>query len=437
MNLAEMIADAKAKIEEKRTAFNKFVSDAKVKAEADDLAGAKEFKSKAEGVKKELEDLEKRKKELDELAKLDPIAAPAGEQRRLPGDLMNKNGQEEQEKREKEEFQRAYKPAFLTMLRGGMGALDADQRSLLKDGHVIDKQQKRDFSGISGLTNTDGGYTIPQDISTTINTLVQTLNPLQPLINTQNVTTKTGTRVIEKRSTFTPFANVAEAGTIGNTDKPQLDQIGYEIKKYAGQLPLTNDVLADSDANLSRYVANWFARKSVVTRNGLIIDTLQAATATALGGTDDIKKVLNVTLDPGLANTASIVVNQNAYNFLDSLKDGEGRYLLQPMICCSSDTPMTIGGNMITSAQKMLFGHPITVVSNLTLPNVSATVAPIFIGDLHEAVILWDRQQQSIATNPYNDASWNTDTVSMRAIEREDVTGWDSEAFVYGNLALS
>jgi HK97 family phage major capsid protein len=163
MNLAEMIADAKAKIEEKRTAFNKYVSDAKVKAEADDLAGAKEFKSKAEGVKKELEDLEKRKKELDELAKLDPIAAPAGEQRRLPGDLTNRNSQEEQEKREKEEFNKAYKPAFLRMLRGGMNALTNEDRSLLKEGHI---SEKRDFSGISGLTNADGGYTIPPDIST-------------------------------------------------------------------------------------------------------------------------------------------------------------------------------------------------------------------------------------------------------------------------------
>jgi HK97 family phage major capsid protein len=435
MNLAEMIAEAKAKIEEKRTAFNKFVSDAKVKAEADDLTGAKEFKSKAEAAKTELSALETRLNELNELAKLNPIAAPAGEQRHLPGDLGVQESQEEQEKREQEQFQKSYKPTFLRMLRGGMAALDADQRSLIQEGHI--KSEKRDFTGISGLTGGDGGYTIPQDISTAINTLVQTLNPLQPLINTQNVQTRTGTRVIEQRATFTPFANVAEAGTIAATDKPTLEQVSYAIKDYAGQLPLTNDVLADSDANLSQYIASWFAKKSVVTRNSLILAILQAKAAVDLAGTDDIKKALNVTLDPGISQQATIVVNQTGFNFLDQLKDGEGRYLLQPMICCSSDQPMTIGGNPITSAQKMLFGRPIFVASQLTLPDVSASVAPIFIGDLKEAVILWDRQQQSIATNPYNDSSWNTNTVSMRAIEREDVTAWDDEAFINGHLTLA
>lgn len=419
MNLAEKIAALKKEREEKRTAFNKFVSDAKVKAEADDLKGAKELKSKAETSKTEIADLETRLNELEDLAQLNPIAAPDGEQRKLPGDILNQNSQEEQEQRERAEFEKRYKPAFLKMIRGGMGVLSADERSLVSTGHI--ETEKRVFDGISGLNGADGGYTIPQDISTAINEMVQTLNPLQPFVTTQNTSHRSGSRVVEQRATMTGFTQIGEADPIGNTDKPQLGTVSYSIKDYAGMLPLTNDALADSDANLSQYIARWFSKKSVVTRNSLILAKLQAAAATALSGTDAIKDVLNVTLDPGFMS--SVIVNQSAFNFLDKLKDGNGNYLLQP--------------NPLNPTQKLLFGRPVAVVSDNTLPNISGTVAPIFIGDFKEAVILWDRQQQSIATNPYNDSSWNTNTVSMRAIEREDVTAWDTDAFIYGNLTIA
>lgn len=420
MNLAEKIAALKAEIEEKRTNFNSFVQEARVKAEADDLKSAKELKSKAETVKTEMSEAEQRLKELEELAELNPITVQKDERKKIISPVDFSTGTKGEE-RDKSEFEKQYKPLFLRMIRSkGNLALTSEERDLLQTAHV----ENRDFAGISGLTGPDGGYTIPQDISTKINQLVQTLNPLQQYVNVQNVNTRTGSRVLEKRATMTPFEQVAETGTIQTTDKPQLVTVTYSIKDFAGMLPLSNTALADSDENLIQYIANWFAQKSVVTRNSLILAELQKNAIQQLGGTDEIKKVLNVTLDPAISQSAVILTNQNGFNFLDTLKDSEGRYLLQP----NPSNPTT----------KLLFGRPVVTVANNTLPDVEAgAVAPIFIGDFKEGVILWDRQQQSIALNPYNDSSWNTNTTSMRAIEREDCTQWDAEAYVYGQLEIS
>ncbi|WP_239646717.1 phage major capsid protein [Bacillus zhangzhouensis] len=41
-------------------------------------------------------------------------------------------------------------------------------------------------------------------------------------------------------------------------------------------------------------------------------------------GLDGIKKALNVTLDPLVSPGAIMMTNQDGYNWLDTLKDGEG-----------------------------------------------------------------------------------------------------------------
>ncbi|WP_445505815.1 phage major capsid protein [Niallia sp. 03091] len=411
MNLKERIAKLKKDIEEKRSAYNKHIADAKLKVEADDLQGAKDFRSKAEAVKTEMDEMRSTLQEYEELAKMDPIAAPKGQQRNLPNPVNFSLGTKGQEKDE-EELQQRYKPAFLNNLRGKR--LTAEEIGLL---------ESKEARAMSGLNDEDGGLVIPQDISTAINQLKATLNPLEQFVRKENVTTRSGSRVLEKRADMVPFQNVAEMGNIPDTDNPKFTPLSYAIKDYAGKLPLSNTLLQDSDQNLQGYVVNWFAKKSIVTRNSLILSKLQGGTPVTFDSTDDIKTTLNVTLDPAIALNAKIITNQNGYNYLDQLKDAEGKYLLQPI--------------PTNPTQKMLFGYPVVVVSNKTLPNISATVFPIFIGDFQEGIVLWDRQQQSIATNPYSDSAWNTNTISLRAIEREDVTLWDDQAFVYGQIDVT
>ncbi len=51
----------------------------------------------------------------------------------------------------------------------------------------------------------------------------------------------------------------------------------------------------------------------------------------AVDSLDDLKKkIFNILLDPAIALTAGVVTNQDGYNWLDSLKDKDGKYILQP-----------------------------------------------------------------------------------------------------------
>lgn len=201
--------------------------------------------------------------------------------------------------------------AFLKSLRG-KPLNDAEQRAM------------------SGLKSEDGGMVIPQDIQTMIHNLVRQYDQLQKYVRVEPVTTRSGSRVLEKYLDITPFANITEMGTIDEADTPQFSPISYSIKDYAGILPISNTLLQDSDQNLLNYLAQWIARKSMVTRNNQIITKLKALTAKSFSGLDDVKAFLNTGLDPSLAQNAVILTNQDGYNHLDQQKDTMGRYFLQP-----------------------------------------------------------------------------------------------------------
>jgi HK97 family phage major capsid protein len=101
--------------------------------------------------------------------------------------------------------------------------------------------------------------------------------------------------------------------------------------------------------------------------------------------------------------------------------DGTGRPLLQP--------------NPQAPTQSMLFGRSVVVLSNKTLPTANSAY-PFIIGDLKAAVILWDRKQMSLDMTTVGGNTWYTNSLELRAIEREDVTLWDDEAVIYGTIPV-
>jgi len=74
-----------------------------------------------------------------------------------------------------------------------------------------------------------------------------------------------------------------------------------------------------------------------------------------------------------------VVVNQSAFNWLDTQKDSEGRYLM------ASDLTAPTG--------RSLFGLPVVELSDAVLPNVDTGKFSMFIGDLAETVCIFRRNQ--------------------------------------------
>lgn len=277
-------------------------------------------------------------------------------------------------------------------------------------------------------TPTDGGYLVPEDIETKINHLRTAKGALQNLVTVTPVKTKSGARTYKTRQNQAGFSEVSEGAAIGKKATPQFSRLTYDVKKYAGYFPVTNELLADSDQNITNELIQWIGDESRITRNKLILAVLNTKNKTAIDGTNDgldtIKKIINVTLDPAFRNSAILVTNQDGFNWLDTLKDGVGRYLLEE--------------SLASPTGYRFKGLDVYMYSNKDLPNDTSagTKAPIIIGDLKEAIQLFDRQKTTIKASDVAMNAFENDLTLFRAIEREDVKMRDAEAFVYGQVTL-
>ena len=276
-------------------------------------------------------------------------------------------------------------------------------------------------------TPADGGYTVPEDIQTRINEYRSAKASLIDLVDVENVTTNKGSRTFKKRAQQTGFTKVAEGGKIAAGTTPQFERISYTIDKYAGYFPVTNELLADSDANIVSVLTQWIGDESRVTRNKLILTELAKQDKTPIAGIDDIKKALNVTLGQAFKPTSRIITNDDGLQWLDTLKDTDGKYLLQPNPADPMQMRLCAGATTI----------PVTVVPNADLLTNTQKI-PVIIGDLKEAVKFFDRNQMSIKSSDIAAIgtlnAFESDLVMFRAIERETCVLKDKAAFVYGEV---
>ena len=276
----------------------------------------------------------------------------------------------------------------------------------------------------------DGGYTVPEDILTSINTYRESKKSLKDLVTVEKVTTSKGSRTFKKRAQQTGFIKVGEGGKIGKGATPQFERLDYEIEKYAGYFPVTNELLADSDANITNTLIQWIGDESRVTANKLILNVIKTKAETKLEGLNGIKKALNVTLGSAFKATSKIITNDDGLQYLDTLKDGNGRYILQ----ADPITPMSMW--LCAGATKV----PVEVIPNSDMPS-TGNKAPFIIGDLKEGIVFWDRQLMSIKMSDIASIgdlnAFEEDLTLFRAIEREVVTKKDEQAFVNGYIDIS
>lgn len=287
-------------------------------------------------------------------------------------------------------------------------------------------------------TPADGGYTVPEDIVTRIEKLRDAKYSLRQDVSVVPVKTYKGSRTIKQRAQQTGFAKVSEAGKIPKKDTPEYTVIEYAIDKYAGYFAVTDELLADSDANITAELVEWIGNEARITDNKLILAEIDATwdSPTNLKDLDGIKKALNITLGQAFKGTSVIYTNDNGLQYLDTLKDGVGNYILQPDPTAPASMRLRAGSNVI----------PVKVIPNSDLPNGSGaasgkTRVPFIIGDLKEAVVLFDRRQISIKSSDVASTTdinaFEQDMTLWRAIERLDVVARDTAALVNGYIDVS
>lgn len=224
---------------------------------------------------------------------------------------------------------------------------------------------------LEGLTTTAQGAVIPKDIITPILNLKESSNNLAKLINRKTVSSNSGTYPIGTATNAT-LATKEELAELANIDDPLVKGVEYKLQTRAGKIYLSQEIIDDSAVDIVGEVKAQLQRLVDNTDNTNLANVItkannfQSATATNL---DDVKKFKNTMLNPGLSLT--VVTNQSGFNYLDTLKDSEGRYMLQEDVTAQTG--------------KSLFGIPVAELSDQQLPN-QAGAFPIFIGDLSQCL---------------------------------------------------
>ena len=282
--------------------------------------------------------------------------------------------------------------------------LTEEERAILKEGSATGE----DISG---------AYIVPQDVNTEINEYKRQYKSMKSFVDVQPTNTNAGSFVFEKDGTTSELLDLTEGAEIG-TQLPEFDKKEYSIKDKGALLPITNQLLSDEAGGLLAYIGKWFSRKAVKTENKDIFTVLKKKTAIKVKTIDELKTIINTKLDPELLDGSIFVTNQSGFNYLDNLKDNEGKPLLQP--------------DATEKTKKYIKGLPIEVFSDANLPNISATAFPIFVGNMLEAIKFMDRNEYELATS--KEAGFTKNITYLRAIERYDVIAKDSSAYQHLNI---
>lgn len=224
-----------------------------------------------------------------------------------------------------------------------------------------------------GVKKTDTTKVTSEEIVTTPIREIKTTVDLKPFTTIYPAKKASGKYPILKKAT-SKMVSVAELEKNPALAKPEFEQVDWSVETYRGAIPVSQESVDDADVDLISIVAETVGQIKVNTTNAAIADVLKSFTAKTVADVDDIKKILNVDLDP--AYDVAFVVSQSFYQILDTLKDGNGRYLLQ-------DSITAVTG-------KVLLGKPVFVLSDEILG--ASGEAKAFVGDFKRGILFADRK---------------------------------------------
>ncbi len=268
-----------------------------------------------------------------------------------------------------------------------------------------------------------GGYLVPEQSETKLHEFREEEIALKDYCNVMKVNTMSGKFpvVTKQNGRLIKFEELTEI----QQSQILFAQQKWQLEDYGDIIPVSNTILQDTSINLVKFIGRQFIKKAVNTENDEILAIMKEVTkdkkVDGKAGADDIKDILNTKLDPAIKKRSVIFTNTWGFNYLDKLKDKNGRYLL-------SDSLKEEG-------YKLLDGRKIEVLDDVTLPNGGTKQAPklpFYIGDLEEAVNFYDRMGVEIAIS--KEAGFTKNATFLRAIERFDVHTYNPDALVYLEL---
>ena len=260
---------------------------------------------------------------------------------------------------------------------------DGEKRKMGKKVEVRNTQDNKDFanyirtqgSEVRSLNTTSGAVLVPVEVSQNVLELKDGQVDLTAYVTAQEVGTGQGKFPVAKRAAAI-LATKEELADIAEIADPLFIDVEYAVKTRIGQIAFSNELVEDSAIDVVAYAEKQMQRMVRNTNNKGILDVLNTFAVKNAIGADGLKSIVNIELDPEL--DTKFGVDQNAYQFIDTLKDVQGRYLLQDSIAFDSG--------------KSLFGKEVIVISNAIAPKAPVGgIGFVWAGDLAEAAAYFKR----------------------------------------------
>lgn len=268
------------------------------------------------------------------------------------------------------------------------------------------------------------GYILPKDIQTKIREKLRQYKSLRDVLGYVKTTALTGSYPTENLDSMAGLVDFADGTDGSDTTDISFSSVSFSLKEKGAFIKISNTLLALTDNDLIEYIVKVFAKKAVLTENGMAKTALESGkTAKSLSGWQSLKASINTDLDPAALFGTVICTNQDGFNVLDSALDETGRPVLQP--------------DPAQPTKKLFMGYPVEVYSNALLPTDTVNnVAPIYYGNLEEGVKFVDLGKTAFASS--SDAGFWSNTTVCRLIEWVDVVQNDAsdKCYCFGKLSL-
>lgn len=403
-----------ANLDDRKKEITNLISKAQEAVEKGDLETARNLKADIDAQKKEYEELEQLSKEIEasapeqdeppkdegaevqdnkgEVSGEEPENKPSEDKEEKPSDEEKPDDKpkpddppESEEKPEAPAIEKVEEPTEEELekeknkkegAKRSMAKLnqnpETNEEVLAFEQYMKTKGAKRD-----NVKSDDVGVTIPEDIKYIPEKEVKTVQDLSELVQKTSVSTASGKYPILKRANA-KFNTVAELEKNPELARPEFETVNWEVETYRGAIPISQEALDDSVANLTAIVSENINEQKINTLNERIGEVLKAFNPTSVSDVDDLKAIINVKLDPGYDR--QIICTQSFYQAIDTLKDKNDRYLLNDSI--------------INTSGNTLLGMNVTVVRDDLLGKNGDALA--FIGDVKRGVLFADRTDVSV-----------------------------------------
>ncbi|MEO1205930.1 MAG: phage major capsid protein [Pseudomonadota bacterium] len=290
-----------------------------------------------------------------------------------------------------------HKAAFEAYVRGGeVGSLRGLEAKALSVG-----------------SDPDGGYLVPSETETEVNSALKSLSPIRAISGVRQVSASVYKRPFATSGADTGW--VGEAAVRPQTATPTLAELSFPTMELyampAATSTLLDDAAVDMDAWLAEEVRSAFAEqegKAFVTGDGVNqpkgflsyttvdqgswtwgnVGTLSTGAAGAFPSSDagDLLIDLIYSVKSGYRANGHFVMNRATQGEIRKMKDGEGNYLWQPA-GSPGDAPT-------------LLGFPVSEAEDM--PDIAADSLSVAFGDFRRGYLIVDRVGIRVLRDPYS-----------------------------------